>query len=177
MWFNEQTAGKLGLPLLPRPRWDYEEWAHTQLPQPENYYKHPFCSSLESALIKTISRSLAYLDGLGNVKTKRYAWRNGQIGLKEDPVKTLLYLNHPQGHAFIGSYRHEPFAYTFPCIGLVSSRIEGEFIPIFLRDHNLVEELDYDTSQSMFFRNRPLTDLPQDVIKSLDNRLHPRRFW
>ena len=169
MWFNPEDVQKLGLQEVHRPRWEYEDWARTQLPEALGYYKHPYCKTLETALFTVVSRSLSGLYSLGEVNTSRYKWTQNHIETLDDPVKNLLYFDNPGGHAFIGSYRHDLFAYSYPAIGY--ARRADECIPVFLRDIDLVEQTPYDTSDVVFFRNRPLEYLPEKVLRKIESQL------
>ena len=169
MWLNEEQIDSIGLQRVNRPRWDYVNWAQKMLPKADSLYQHPFCKTLETALSHVVSRSLPGLTPLTDIQAFRYTWQNGQLELWESPESNLLYFDDPSGHAFLGSYRHSIFAFSYPSIGY--TKLGNEFVPIFLQDSDLVEGVPYDAQQSVFFKNRLLENLDLDVIRGIERRL------
>ena len=169
MWFNQEQVQQLGMQEVHRPRYDYDSWANTQLPESEEYHKHPYCNTLETALINVLSRSLSGISVVTGSRTSRYKWTENHIEIMGDPIKNLLYLEDPGGHAFIGVYRHVPYAYSFPALGY--TRRADECIPIFLRDIDLVEATPYNEEDVVFFRNRQLENLPDKVLRRIERQL------
>jgi hypothetical protein len=173
MWLNESSVSKYSLPILNTPRWDFEAWAHTNLPGVENKYNHPYCRQIETILIRALRGNLASLTSLGKIPVAKYVWKGNQLVLQKDHCPNILDLTDETGTNYLGGYLL-PSVYSYPCVGVAPHRrIEGEYIPIFLTDEQLAQREYWDRRTSLLFRARPLdlddfqTKLKEQLIRML----------